>query len=723
MNLHFIRIILSALICAMSMEAKAANKEQHSEPLDIYNLSLAELGQVQISIAAGNSTSLDKAPATASVIYAAEIEAMGARTLDDVLDTVPGVHISLSSLSRLDSVVSIRGIHTGFNPQVLMMLNGVPIQSSLQGGRPSLFRLPVASIERVEVIRGPGSAIYGADAYAGVINVITKDSVSINKTKIGARTGSFDSRDLWLQTSTEWNDIGISFDVAYQSTSGDSRRRVLADLQSVLDGALGTSASLTPAALSTRYQIVDTHLALSTEKLQVNLWSWLSSDAGVGAGGAQALDPTGKDDSEILMGDVTYFLGKNPEAWDTSVRLSYLYYDLQSQFTLLPSGTVIPIGKDGNVNFADAAGVVAFPDGLIGQPGQTSKDTQFDYIAIYKGFDTHQLRINLGAKHQSLVARESKNFGPGVLDSLPLPSIVDGTLTTVTNTPYIFLPDSSRTVRYISLQDEWQMTTAINLTAGLRYDDYSDFGSTTNPRIALVWAANEKLTTKLLLGSAFRAPSFSELYQKNNPVVLGREDLKPEQINSEELSFNYRATQNVQTTLTLFKYQAKKMIDFVDDLSTVEDASKYAANVRDQDGKGFEFEVNWKPSSTLNLGASYSKQSAIEANTNSTVPDAPGEQIKANLNWMFASQWSLNSQLNWVGNRERVIGDLRPEIANYTRLNVTLNRKNILPDVDMSLAVRNLNNSDSREPSSGTIPDDYPLESRSFWLGLAYAFK
>jgi len=367
--------------------------------------------------------------------------------------------------------------------------------------------------------------------------------------------------------------------------------------------------------------------------------------------------------------------------------------------------------------------VVAFPDGLIGQPGQTSRDVQFDYVAIYNGFDDQRLRINLGAKHQSLVARESKNFGPGVLDRLPLPGVVDGTLTTVTNTPYIFLPDSSRTVRYLSLQDEWQMTTTINLTAGLRYDDYSDFGATTNPRIALVWAANEKLTTKFLLGSAFRAPSFSELYQKNNPVSLGRGDLKPEQINSEELSFNYRATENLQTTLTLFKYQAKKMIDFVDDLSTVEDTSKYAANVRDQDGKGFEFEVNWKPSAQLHLGASYSKQSAEDANTDAAIPDAPGQQIKANLNWIFASQWSLNSQLNWVGGRKRAVGDLRPAIDNYTLLNLTLNRKNILPDLDMSLAVRNINNSDAREPSSGTIPNDYPLESRSFWLGFTYTFK
>ncbi|HOY24799.1 MAG TPA: Plug domain-containing protein, partial [Cellvibrio sp.] len=162
----FSKALLPLYICALSTSVYAQKQPQNAAPLDVYNLSLAELGQVQISIATGNSTSLDKAPATASVIYASQIEAMGARNLDEILASVPGLHVSLSSLSRLDSVYSIRGVHTGFNAQVLLLLNGVPVQSTLQGGHPTMFRLPSASIARVEVMRGPGSAVYGADAFA-----------------------------------------------------------------------------------------------------------------------------------------------------------------------------------------------------------------------------------------------------------------------------------------------------------------------------------------------------------------------------------------------------------------------------------------------------------------------------------------------------------------------------------------------------------------------------
>lgn len=710
-------ISLTLALASMAPGLRAEADPQYAA-VDFYNLSLAELGQVEISIATGNSTPLDRAPATASVIYAAEIEAMGARSLNDVLETVPGLHVSLSSLSRLDSIYSIRGIHTGFNPQVLLLLNGVPVQYSLQGGRPTLFRLPVTNIARVEVIRGPGSAVYGADAYSGVINVITKDAAAIDATEVGARTGSFGSQDIWAQGATEWNNIAIAFGMAYQKTDGDSDRIVNADLQTALDSIMGTDASLAPGALSTRYELLDTHLSLSTEKTQVNLWNWISRDAGVGAGGAQVLDPLGHDDSKLFMADVTHHLNKDSSAWDNSVRLSHLYYDIDTVFRLFPSNALLPISAEGNVDFTDYKGVVRFPDGLYGNPGGTMGDTLVEWVSLYTGLELHRFRVAVGARRQELDPRETKNFGPGIINGSE--SIVDGQLTDVSNTPYVYLADSTRNLRYLSLQDEWQMTAGLAVTAGIRYDDYSDFGGTTNPRVALVWTANEKLTAKLLYGSAFRAPSFAELYFKNNPVSLGNNTLRPERIDTQELSFNFLAAQTLQTSVTFYTYSATDMIEFMpDEFAT----TKTAQNALDQDGKGIEWEVNWKPWSQLQLSSSYAWQDAKNVHTRDTIADAPGQQFKLNANWEFLPRWHINSQLNWVGDRERAASDSRAAIADYTLLNFTLHRKEILRDLDLSFAVRNITDEDAREPSSGTIPEDYPLESRSAWLGLTYTFR
>lgn len=715
------QVLLAGVLIAGSALTLAndADTAHQSSLSDFYNLSLAELGQIEISIATGNSTPLDKAPATASVIYAAEIEAMGARTLDDVLETVPGVHVSLSPLSRLDSIYSIRGIHTGLNPHVLLLMNGIPVQFSSQGGRPILFRLPVNSIDRIEVIRGPGSAIYGADAYSGVINVITKDAAAIDGTEIGARLGSFKSRDLWLQSATSWKDWGVAFSLAHQESAGDHHRIVEADLQSELDSSLGTQASRAPGALSTRYQVLDTRLALNSERMQINLWAWLSTDAGVGAGGAQALDSEGRDDSKLFLTDITYDLPRWSTQWNHSARFSYLYYDEKARYTLFPPGTLLPIGDDGNLNFDNPAGLVQFPDGLRGNPGGVARDTQFDFISIFSGWNSHQLRFAVGAKQQKGTARESKNFGPGVIDGMQ--PIIDGSLTDVTNTSFVFLEDSSRTIHYASIQDEWKLTNDLIATAGIRYDNYSDFGDTKNPRIALVWAASENLTTKVLYGSAFRAPSFSEQRFKNNPVSIGNPDLRPERIDTQELSFNYRVNSNLQTTLTLFKYHASDMIEFIPDEGDAPTST--AQNARDQDGDGLELEINWKPTPHLRLSSNYSWQDAKDSQTKMAIADAPGQQFMINTFWEFKPNWFLNSQLNWVGERRRFARDFRSEISDYTLLNLTLKRNNIFPNVDVTLALRNLTNEDAREPSSASIPDDYPLESRSGWLEINYTLK
>jgi iron complex outermembrane receptor protein len=404
--------------------------------------------------------------------------------------------------------------------------------------------------------------------------------------------------------------------------------------------------------------------------------------------------------------------------WDNSLRFSHLYSDHFTQFNLLPAGTKLPIGSDGNINFAKPAGLVSFPDGLIGNPGQTTNDSQLEFVSIFNGFDAHRVRFSIGGRRQSFNGNETKNFGPGVIDGTQ--PIVDGVLTDVTSTPFVYLNDGSRSVEFLSLQDEWKLNPDLTLTSGVRYDNYSDFGGTTNPRIALVWAVNESLTTKLLYGSAFRAPSISELYFKNNPVSLGNPDLNPETINTLEWSFNYRLNPNLQTTLTLFRYKAKDMIEFLADANGV---TKTAQNARDQDGKGYELEFSWKPIPQLRMSTNYSKDIPTDANTGATVPDAPGRQIKLSADWEFYRNWFFNTQVDWVADRARATSDPRPKVDDYTWINFTLRAKDILPDLDLSLAVRNAADTDAREPSSGRIVKDYPLESRSGWVELKYSFK
>ncbi|MFP5505073.1 MAG: TonB-dependent receptor plug domain-containing protein, partial [Gammaproteobacteria bacterium] len=153
-----LRPILALLIGTLVPQIAVAATPDEAE------LSLSYGSHDFVTIATGLAQPLATAPAVATVITADDIRRMGAIDLNQVLETVPGLHVSLSS-ARFSPVYSFRGVHTDKNPQVLVLVNGTPITQSFLGDRGAHFNLPVESIRRIEVIRGPGSAVYGADAF------------------------------------------------------------------------------------------------------------------------------------------------------------------------------------------------------------------------------------------------------------------------------------------------------------------------------------------------------------------------------------------------------------------------------------------------------------------------------------------------------------------------------------------------------------------------------
>ena len=315
--------------------------------------------------------------------------------------------------------------------------------------------------------------------------------------------------------------------------------------------------------------------------------------------------------------------------------------------------------------------------------------------------------MGVGASLGRLQARETKNFGPGVIDgSQP---VVGGTLTDVTGTPYVFIGDHERRAYYLSLQDEWQLAPDWDLTAGVRYDNYSDFGNTVNPRLALVWQSLYNLTSKLLYGRAFRPPSFQELFNQNNPVAIGNRNLNPETIETVELAFDYQPTFDIHTTLNLFSYEIKDLVEFVDAGS-----GAVAENVGRQKGRGLEWELAWDVSRAVDIHANYAFQDARDTATDEAVAGVPRHQFFLRGDWRLAPQWTLDGRFNWVSSRQRPVGDVRPTLAGYRTVDLFLRRTDVFGKGEIGFMVRNLLDQDRREPSPPAIPNDYPLEGRSF---------
>lgn len=654
-----------------------------------------------VSIATGGQQQLSRAPAVATVITAEDIAKMGALNLDQVLESVPGFHVTLSSV-RLTPVYSIRGIQSDIGPHVLMLINGVPMTQMWQGDRGALATLPITDIARVEIIRGPGSAVYGADAFAGVINVITKSANDIDGSSVSATIGSFGSKAASILHGKTYGDIDVAFSLQYSGTDGDDGRIIDQDGQSFWDNVFITSASLAPGSLDTQGKRLDTRLELRGDKWALRAWNWRQKDLGVGPGLAQALDPTGNAEVDNWLVDARYHDTDIAPDFDLETRISYMDINNSSEQTLFPSDAVLPVGM----------GTFLFTDGMIGNPEIYEQHYRFDSALLWTGLENHRWRLAAGAFYVDLKGKETKNFGPGV---------VTGTLTDVSGTSFSFAPDKDRTVYYLSAQDEWSVASDWDLTAGIRYDHYSDFGNTFNPRAALVWHPSYNLSTKLLYGQAFRAPSFQELYAQNNPIKLGNEELDPESIQTLELALDYQHSFTQRYTASIFAYDIEDQIVYVPGVSAPQ-----AQNVGRQSGRGLEMEMHWAATDSLDIVANYAYQRPTDKSNNSDAPDSPQQQVYVKADWQFLPDWNLNAQLNRVMQRARANGDTRPDIDDYTMVDLAIRSTDIAGHWDLTLKVSNVFDVELFEPSpvevAAFVPGDYPLTGRAYYATANYRF-
>lgn len=703
-----VRMPLMLWLCLSCCNAALAEPFSEEDELE-----LLYGGEEFFSLATGTSQPISRAPAVASVITADDIKAMGATDLDQVLETVPGLHVSRSARAY-NPIYTIRGIFSQENPQVLVLINGIPITNLYVGDRGQIWGgMPVKNISRVEVIRGPGSALHGADAFAGTINIVTKTADEINGTEIGAGAGSFDTQRAWLLHGKNVNGLEAAFSLQYLKTDGQ-REIVQSDAQSGLDIAQNTSASNAPGPVNTQAETLDARLDLKRDKWQLRLGYQGRHDIGTGAGVGQALDPIGQGDSERFNADLTYQDENRFDDWDFTGQLSYFDTSAKSDLFLFPAGASFPNGQ-------------TFPNGVIGNPDVFERHTRLGGSAYYHGFADHRIRLGAGINHSEIdEVRETRNF-----ETLPFatpfgtqffPSPLPGGLINSSNIPnLVFLQPGSRSNQYAFAQDEWRFAPDWDLTAGVRWDNYSDFGSTVNPRAALVWKSAYNLTTKLLYGRAFRAPSFAELKNINNPVALGNPDLDPETIDTVELAFDYRPMPDVATTLNIFRYELSDIIRFVPDGSGVFTAQ----NTGDQNGYGLEWEVNWKLSSKFNVIANYALQRSTDEDTNSDVANAPQNQIYVRGDWQFRQNWWLNTQVNWVADREREAGDPRDDIDDYTWVDLSLRHSLKKLPIDFALTINNLLDEDAREPSLNGVPapailNDLPLPGIHGFFSVEY---
>jgi len=649
--------------------------------LDEEDLALAYGDKSFVSIATGSRQLVKKAPSAATVITAEEIASMGARTLSEALEAVPGLHVSRNMLqTNYAPTYGMRGILTSSSPHVLMMVNGIPRTSVYLGNPDELaVELPVDNIARIEVIRGPGSAVYGADAFAGTINIITKTAHDVDGTAVAVRAGSFNSWDTWFQHGSKHGELDVAAYLKIGGTDGQ-RREIRSDM-------IGRSGPV-----NIGHDDIDGQLDIGYGNFRWRAGYTLRDNMGTYAGIAGALDPVGKVRSERLSTDLSW--ADENFARDLSLNLQAAYMQLANEVTtplvIIPGG-VIP----------------GFPNGMIGDPDKWERQARFSATSVYSGFADHRIRFGLGHDEMEIYkTRETKNFTQiGGLFPLPMYSASGDNL---------FLAPHKRKQNYAYLQDEWSFARTWTLTGGVRYDSFSDFGNTTNPRLALVWEARPDLTAKLMYGTAFRAPSFVEQYATGNPVALGNPSVMPEKITTLEAAVNWQASHTLQTSLSVFRHEISDIIS--------QTGNTYQ-NTGKQTGSGGELEIAWDASSSLRLSGHYAYQKNINETTQRDAGYAPHHHLYSRADWRLLPGWQLSGQVNYVADRKRAWGDPRPAVPDYTSVDLTLRSDKTKRGWDFSASVFNLFDADIREPSktASGITYDLPMPGRTFWLQARYS--
>ncbi|GAN35404.1 MAG: TonB-dependent receptor [Candidatus Brocadia sp. AMX2] len=463
-----------------STEILSNDKEKHSRNMKV---ALAEgistkaiwFGfEQEVTIATRHETPVGKAPSIVTVITAKEIKHLGYRTFVEILRTVPGFEI-LKKGDLGEVFPAVRGF--AGSEKVRVMLNGHLVNSPRTGSAFQQFDdFPVENIERIEIIRGPGSAVYGENAFLAVINIITFDAKDIDGIKVSGGYGSFDTEEGNIVFGKTYGKVDISGMVRYRHTDGFDGI-VESDIVTQIDTALASlgfpPSSQAQGRVEDWREEYDLNLKVVYKGFYVE-GLYINKNMGPFIGPQFALADESNIEQNYVFGEAGY-RNTFDEKFTIRPRLYYDQFDRNSYIEALPENAHVPLDTDGD-------GVIdkinTYPDGLIGNAYIKERVVGTEVPFDYKIFDGNI--ITLGFEYR-LIGQTNPHFfttyNPRTLD--PLDSLQDQADT------YPFIKEATRRIWSVYLQDAWDITDTLNLTLGVRHDEYSDFGNTTSPRAGL----------------------------------------------------------------------------------------------------------------------------------------------------------------------------------------------------------------------------------------------
>jgi len=675
-----IYILLSLGFILIAQEKKMKNIE---------DISFEEILNTNVTTATKSKLTISEAPAIISVITAEQIEKFGVRKLSDILRFIPGF-VLLDSYWKPDIVVA-RGIRPSlYNDKVLMLINGV---SAYDAASIEFFldSVPIDAVEKIEVIRGPGSTLYGTNAFAGVVNVITKEK---GKKSMRLALGSFKDKEVGLFFTKKTGKFDMLFSASMRDDYGYEKEIVDES------GIYGKNI----------YER-DIHSFFSRIKFGDFTFNIGHSYQRYGKFGATPLFAFGNNNitengkTTLYKTYANLFCEKNFGKFETKLTLHFDTTDKNSdtgsfgkifeQLGILPYDTV------GDITYIRNGGTVL--------------------SAEFQGkYSFRNLTITGGLSAEN---RETKWLS-GVYDNLL------GNLLTVASSKEV--PFSLNDFAGF-LQIDGKTATKLGYILGIRLTKLGINNKLyTNPRAGLVYSFSKNSSFKILYGEAFRSPGPQEQYYSVAGLIYGPDifgnQLEPERIRTIEVAIDSTIFKRYKLLANLF---TTKVFDIIgrrdstaDEYLIINNNAKVYDNLDNQKLKGFEFELKGYPDidKVSNFFLNLSYKEGMEENGDE-IPYLAKITGNAGISFKLSKNMNLSLFYQYIGKRDGTMTDgKRVSVPSYSLLSLTTGLK-LDDNIKIGLNIQNLTDTEYFYPEfvrrmTATIPGG---NGRSFVIWLKYS--
>jgi outer membrane receptor for ferrienterochelin and colicins len=638
-------------------------------------MSLEDLMAVEIDSvygASGFKQKVTEAPASVTIITSEEIQRYGYRTLADILRNVRGFYVSND---RNYSYLGVRGygLPGDYNSRITLLIDGHRLNDNIFDGALIGTELPidVDLIDRVEVIRGPNSSLYIASAFLGVINVITKRGRDSQKVSVA---GSVASYGTYQGRVSYGNQFKSGLEMLLSGSFYDSHGQDQLFFPQFDNPATGNGIAVNADDDESRQLFANLswghftlHGVFGSRDKRIPTAPFGSV---FNVTGTHTVDARGYLDLQ--------YDGKLGSGWSLTNRLYYDQYNNDGTYIYDYSASGGP-SRVMNKNFAHGK-------------------WWGDEVALSKQVFTRQ-RLTFGSEFRDSFQQDQGNYDLQ---------------------PFVQYFTSYRTSNIFSVyaQDEIHLRKNFVLNLGLRYDHYSTFGGTTNPRAALIYGPWEKSTFKLLYGQSFRDPNFFELYYAA-PGNESNPSLRPETVKTMELVWEQYFANHFRMTVSGFYYPIRGLIGEKVDLAT---GNAFFTNAGSLDLRGVDFEFGRRLPGGFEGSVSYSFQDVRSPSTPRPLTNSPKHLVQASLSVpLFKQKVFASMDLQYVGKRATLTSQYA---AAYVVPNFTLFSRNILKGWELSASFYSAFNQKYGDPGGNGLAEDVIFQDgRSFRIKVGYKFQ